>query len=142
MPVVLDTSILVAFLNARDRNHSRSVTLMDRIRRGEYGVPVASDYVLDEGLTLLQKRTRDATACREYEALFFGEGSSQPLLSLRETSSEELAAARDIFFRHFERGLSFTDCVIVALAESLRAPVASLDAGFDGIVPRVPLDGD
>lgn len=140
MTVVLDTSILAGFLNARDPAHTTAVELVDRIRRGEFGAAVSNDYVLDEGMTLLQTRTAREEDCRRLLAFFEGSGTVplKPLLLLHRVSPEHLRHAGRLFFRHFDRKLSFTDCTLVALATDLEAPIASFDRHFDGIVPRIP----
>ncbi len=57
MSIFLDTGIFVAFVNEKDRNHSRAVELVDDLRRGTYGIPYTSDYVFDEAVTVALART-------------------------------------------------------------------------------------
>lgn len=139
MPIVLDTSLLVAFANREDPDHERASELMHRILKGEHGTPVSTDDVLDEGLTVLQARTG-----RREDALVFAsyfvpveQADGSPILEYLHTPSSIVEAARSLFFDRFERGLSFTDCVLAALAKDLAGQVASLEEDFEGIVPTV-----
>lgn len=97
MTVVLDTSVLVAFVNPRDPRHAPARRLMERCATGGLGAIV------------------------------------HPL----RTGREELGRAVALHFKHFDRGLRATDCIRLTLAEDLRAPIASLDPGFDGPVARL-----
>lgn len=138
MTVVLDTSILVAFLHAGEPAHARAREVMEAVMAGEHGLPVSLDAVLDEGLTLLARRPGRLEACRSFDALFFGDDALPPVLELLPTTRELLERARGRFFSRFDQGLSFTDWLLVALAESMGAPVATLDGGFEGVVDVVP----
>ncbi|HVL88115.1 MAG TPA: PIN domain-containing protein [Candidatus Thermoplasmatota archaeon] len=138
MTVVLDTSLLIASINVDEPRHPEAQLLLRRILAGELGVPVTSDYVLDEGLTLLRRRPGRKEVSQDYASFFLGEADSPPPISLRTATRQEIEKAARLHFQHYERGLSFTDCILVVLAQDLGATVASFDEGFDGIVPRVP----
>ncbi len=137
MTVILDTSVLAAMLKSDDAQHDKARALMARILRGDLGTPVSSEHVLDEGLTLLRKRGGRRSVSLAFLELFTGTGSRPPPLHLLMTSREDLLRAAELHFRHYDRGLSMTDCVLAVLAQDLQAVVASFDGGFDGIVPRV-----
>lgn len=137
MTVLLDTSVLVAFLHAGDPQHTAADRLMTRVLRGELGVPVSCDYVLDEGLTVLRRKVGRREVSQKFAAMFTGTEDRRAPLTVRFLARDHVLRALELHFEHFERGLSFTDCAVVALAEELGAPVASFDKGFDGIVPRV-----
>lgn len=139
MPIVLDTSVFYALRNPDDSNHANARDIMVRVVEGRHGTPVTSDYVLDETLTLLQKRSRDPTACRELAGMLgaLPDAKRKPLIQLMTPTEPDRTAATRLFFERFDRKLSFTDCILIQLARNLNAPIASFDAGFDGLVERV-----
>ena len=137
MSVVFDTSVLVAFVNPRDPLHKTARSIVERAARGELGKPVTSEHVLVEGLTLLQRRAGRPEVSRRFASMFTGAKGLPSLVHPVRTGREELGRAIALHFRHFAKGLSVTDCVLLVLAEELGAPIASFDAGFDGLVGRI-----
>jgi len=135
--VVVDTSLLAAAVNQRDPDHASSQALMDRVLAGEQGRPVTSEHVLDEGLTLLRRRPGRPEVSDAFATFFFGDEKEPPPIRLVLTTWADVVAAYRLHQQHYERGLSFTDCILASLADSLDAPIASLDHDFDGIVPRI-----
>lgn len=137
MTILLDTPVLAGLLNADDPKHEAAQRLMRRVLTGELGTPVSSEHVLDEGLALLRKRAGRRDVSQAFLELFTRSPPETPAIHLLLTSREELLRAADLHFAHDDRRLSMTDCNLAVLAQDLRAVVASFDAGFDGIVPRV-----
>lgn len=137
MTIVLDTSVLAAYLHTGDSRHVAASDLMAQVLAGEMGVPVSSDHVLDEGMTLLRKRPGRQGVSQKFAALFFGDEDLRPVVDLRPADRHQLRRALELHLAHYARGLSFTDCVLAVTAQDLGCAVASFDAGFDGIVPRV-----
>lgn len=139
MPIVLDTSLLVAFANTADPDHERANEVMERVLKGEHGTPVSNDYVLDEGLTVLQTRTGRKEDGLTFASYFVPtEGvEGDPILRYLHTPPPVVESARSLFFDRFDRGLSFTDCVVAALARDLEASVGALEDDFEGLVPTV-----
>ena len=137
MTIVLDTSVLVAFLHAGDPGHDHARAILRRVLAGEHGVPVTSDHVLDEGLTLLRRRPGREEVSRKFAAMFHGHEKLPAFLRLHALDREGTRRAVALHFQRYDRGLSFTDCALVVLAKELDAPVASFDAHFDGLVERV-----
>lgn len=137
MSVILDTSVLAAFANRKDPRHRTARDILDRSSRGELGRPVTSEHVLVEGLTLLQRRAGRPEVSRRYAAFFTGTKGAPALVQPHRAGREELGRAIDLHFKHFDRRLSGVDCVLLVLAQDLGAPIASFDAGFDGLVERI-----
>lgn len=137
MTIVLDTSVLAAFVNPKDPLHKAARTIMERASRGEWGRPVTSELILVEGLTLLQRRARRADVSRRFAAMFTGTRSAPALVHPLRTGREELGRAIELHFRHFARRLSVVDCALLVLADELAAPIASFDQGFDGLAERI-----
>lgn len=139
MPIVLDTSLLVAFANESDPDHERASEIMGRVLKGEHGTPVSTDYVLDEGLTVLRTRTARREDAQLFASYFVPvEGIDEaPILEYLHTPAPILESARSLFFDRFERGLSFTDCVLACLAADLDGAVGAVEGDFEGLVPTV-----
>ncbi len=137
MTVIVDTSVLVGFLNVKDSAHARAKGIMDQVREGAHGAAVGLDVVLDEGLTFLRAKFPARAVAEEYANWFWGTRRERPMLRLLTTDEARLREATDTYFRIHKRGLSLTDCVILAHARHLGARVASLDGGFDGLVESV-----
>ena len=141
MTVLVDTDVLVSFINRSESRHRQAAALMRRAWEGAWGAPITTDFVLDEALTLLMARgarleLADRLLRMALEPLAPGASS---LLSIVRVSDRAFAAAIPLFRRHFRRGLSFTDCTSLAvIAERGVDQVASFDRGFDGLAARVP----
>ena len=134
MSVFLDTGVLVASRNASDRNHARAKELMKSILQGEHGEIFTSDYVIDETLTLMLRRTK-----RLDMTINVGEYIlSSPRIKKLRVSEEVFDAAWEKFKALGERPMSFTDCTSLALIEMGGiGRIASFDFGFDGLVERI-----
>jgi len=136
----IDSNIFIAFVNKRDRDHARSLDLMDRARKGEFGLPYTSDYVFDEAVTTALVRTgRLGAAIKVGKVILGSKDDAVPsfarLIRVEESSFAEAWAA----FRagRFE-GLSFTDHTILAqLREFKIDTLISFDTDFDGLVSRI-----
>lgn len=134
MAIFLDTSILIAARNADDKNHGGAEELMRSMLRGEHGKIYTSDYVIDEAVTLMLRRTK-----RLELAIDIGEFilNSPRIIKLR-VSEEIFDAAWRRFKSLKERPMSFTDCTSLALMEqSGIRKIASFDSGFDGLAEKV-----
>jgi hypothetical protein len=134
LSVFVDTSVLVAARNVDDKHHLRAKELMKSMLRGEYGEIYTSDYVVDEAVTLMLRRTR-----RLKLAIDVGEYIlSSPRIKKLRVLGEVFDAAWERFKSLRERPMSFTDCTSLALTEkSGIGRIASFDSGFDGLVSRV-----
>lgn len=65
-------NIFIAFANLRDRDHARSLTLMNRVRQGEFGQPYTSDYIFDESVTTALICTGNLTTAIKTGKLILG----------------------------------------------------------------------
>jgi len=101
--------------------------------RGEHGEIYTSDYVMDEAVTLMLRRTK-----RIELAINVGE------YVLRSPRIRKLRVSEDVFnaawekFKSLRKPMSFTDCTSLALVEKGGiGRIASFDSGFDGLVERI-----
>ena len=58
MTVLIDSNVIIALLNTRDRNHPKARELLTKLKDPDYGMRLTIDYVLDEVLTTLWMHTQ------------------------------------------------------------------------------------
>ena len=134
MGVYLDTGVIVAARNKRDRNHARGVALMQDAVKGKHGVAYTSDYVIDEAVTTALARTRNFRIALKTGRMVIESSRIEKLY----TSQEVFAAAWEKFGRFGQKPMSFTDCVSLAHMEKHGIEkIMSFDAEFDGQVARL-----
>lgn len=134
MGVFLDTGVLVAARNADDRNHLRAKELMESALRGEQGEVYTSDYVVDEAVTLMLRRTKRLRLAIELGKFILGSPRIRKLWVLEDI----FESAWRKFKSYRRRPMSFTDHTSMALMEEHGIKdIMSFDSGFDGLVSRV-----
>lgn len=128
MPVVVDSSFLIAFHGKRDAHHEAAVEGMIRLDREEWGPALLPEYVFLEVVTVLAARADRATARHAGEMM------------LRSTQLEFVPCsayffpALDVFRRPDARKLSFVDAAILAVARDRGAAwIATFDSDFRGL---------
>ena len=126
--IVLDSSFLVAYHNEQDVHHSAATRVMGRVRNDEWGAALLPEYVFLEVTTVIAARLGLK------EAVTVGE----TLLAAEEVEfipcSEFFLDSFEIFRSQGDRGMSFADAAIVAIARRRGAPfVATFDRDFRGI---------
>ena len=140
MSIFIDANIFIAFANKRDRDHLRSCELMNRIRKGEFGVAYTSDYVFDEAVTVALIRSKRPDVAVKTGKIILGskvEGIPS-LVRLTRVDERIFAMAWTTFKGGRFEGLSFTDHTILAQLKELKIEaLASFDTGFDGLATRI-----
>lgn len=129
--IFVDTGAFLARYVAGDQHYRRAARTWKLLERS--GSPLlTSNFVVDETLTLLARRTTYAFAAERAEVLY----SSRLLTILRPDAADEIAAV-ELFRKFSDHGVSFTDCVSFALMTRHRLKqVFTFDrhfrhAGFD-----------
>lgn len=124
--IFVDTGAFVARYMGRDQYHARACDGWRRLETEKARV-LTSNFVLDEALTLLGRRTTYAFAAERARYLL----SSSDLEILRPDAELELAAV-ELFAKYADQRISFTDCVSFALMRSHRIEFAfSFDRHFE-----------
>lgn len=136
MTIVFDTGPLIAYVHKEDPYHERALALVARALRGEWGLPIILDHVVDEGITFLRKRASNRAITDAFLNLVLGDKTA-PIGELAATSLEDLRDAIRLHLKYFDRKLSLTDCAIALRAAQVRGVVATFDKRFEGIVPVV-----
>ena len=126
--IVLDSSFLVAYHNARDVHHAAAARAMTSLLQGQWGQALLLEYVFLEVVTVLLARRGLAVASEV----------GTKLLQAREVEfvpcSDLFVEALETFREQRAERLSFTDAAIVTVARR-QAPglIATFDADFRGL---------
>ncbi len=132
--ILVDTGVIAAFYNSRDDHHSRSLVLLNNLRQGIYGTGILTDYILDETVTLLFARYKKADVALQAGEVIITEklGKFLPM------SFDLIKKTWDKYQKLISKGLSFTDCSLLAVAEYLECnDILSFDKEFDGLINRI-----
>jgi hypothetical protein len=110
----VDTAGWMACADAADPEHARACRARDAaLERGS--LLVATDYVVDETLTLIRMRLGPAAAKAWWERV---EGSSR--LRWEWIGVARAEKARSVFFRQRDKDYSFTDCTSLVVMQELK----------------------
>jgi predicted nucleic acid-binding protein len=112
--VFVDTAGWMACADASDPEHNRAREARDSALE-EGNVLIATDYVLDETLTLIRRRLGLAAARAWWEQI---EGSSR--LRWEWIGIARAEKARSVFFRFSDKDYSFTDCTSFVVMQELK----------------------
>jgi len=126
--VVLDSSFIIAYHNARDVHHTASVQAMGELIAGKWGQALLLEYVFLEVVTVLSSR----------RGLPVATAVGSTLLQARELDfvpcSELFLETLETFRNQTGTKLSFTDAAIVTVARRQDVGViASFDRDFQNI---------
>lgn len=132
--ILVDTGVIAAFYNSRDDHHSRSLVLLNNLRQGIYGTGILTDYILDETVTLLFARYKKADVALQADEVIITEklGKFLPM------TFDLIKKTWDKYQKLISKGLSFTDCSLLTVAEYLECnDILSFDKEFDGLINRI-----
>jgi len=112
--VFVDTAGWMACADESDPEHERACEARDSAL--ELGnILIATDYVLDETLTLIRRRLGLAAAKTWWDQI---EGSSR--LRWEWVGIARAEKARSVFFRYHDKDYSFTDCTSFVVMQELK----------------------
>lgn len=123
--IFLDSSAIIAYKNADDKNHKKAVNIFQKLNAGEYGIGVISEFVFAEVTTVLALR-KSMEAAKEVGNI------------LLEAKEIEIIKASEVFERTWEifsnqenTGLSFVDASNLACMEKQGiTKIATFDRDF------------
>lgn len=140
MSVLVDSSVIIAFLHRRDGMHETADRFLPALLDGERGPPAVTDDIVDEVLTFLVAKGATRDHLDRAIAFLVGDGETPGAFVIHRVGPDHFAEGLRLIRRHRKRRLSFTDCTSLAVMASAGiSAIASFDAGFDGLVTR--LDG-
>ncbi len=135
MTVFIDSNVIIALLNSRDKNHDRSRELLTRLKDSDIGMRVTIDYVLNEVVTTLWMHThRKKIVTNAYNLIC----NTPNFIRFEHVTPSIL----DVAWKKWQqltiwpqRPLSFTDCCILSFIEKHKIDhLATFDSDFDGLV--------
>jgi predicted nucleic acid-binding protein len=132
--VLIDSNVIIALLNTRDRNHPKARELLTKLKDSEYGMRLTIDYVVDEVLTTLWMHTQQKsvvekayTLVRRTPEFIKYEYVTPRILDLAWERWEGYA-------KWPEKPLSFTDCCILSFIDTNDVGyLATFDSDFAGL---------
>ena len=131
MGVYLDTGYILALKNSSDDNHLAAMEIYKDIKRRIHGDVYTSDYILDETATVALSRSCRLEIVQDIEAFI----RHTKWINFIKVSEAEINAAWKLFVRYYEKELSFTDCTILAQAESRNiTKLCTFDSHFKGLI--------
>lgn len=141
MSLLVDTNILFAYANTRESRREAAVDLFAEMVEGKHGRICTTTFIVDETLTLLGARGQSHEAARRILGIMgLAPDTGLPhLIEVLDVTLDDVRATLALQERHWDRGLSFTDCTSLhVMARDGIDALATLDAGFEGLVPVVP----
>ena len=138
MTVFIDSNVIIALLNSRDKNHSRAKELLKELKEPKFGMRITNDYVLDEVVTTLWMHThRKSIVNKAYKLL----RHTPKFIRFEHTTPMVLDLAWEkweLFAKWPEKPLSFTDCCILSFLDKNNiAYLATFDSDFTGLCKLV-----
>ena len=139
MSVFIDSSVIIALINTKDKSHARARMIFTELGKAAYGKRITLDYVMDEVLTTLWQHTHQKQVVSDAYKLirntpdFIRFEYMTPLLIDKAWRKWKKLA-------HWpKKPLSFTDSCILSFMEKHKVKyLASFDSDFDGLVTLVP----
>ena len=109
--IFIDTGAFIARYVVRDHFHKEALRSWEKLAKKKHKL-FTSNFVLDELITLLARKTDYAFSVKRAESIF----ASQILTILRPQAEDEIAALR-VFKKYADQEMSYTDCVSFVLME-------------------------
>ena len=138
MTVIIDSNYLFALKSKRDKNHKRSLELMNKLKE-HFNKPIITNYLaISELLTLVNSRFKgNPYYLDEYFKLIWGDDNFFKIIQLLPEHHKE---SYEILKKYAnpKRLLSFVDASLIFLTTNLKAKaLLSFDNHFDGIISRL-----
>jgi len=138
MTIVLDSNFLFALKAKRDKNHDRSLEILNEIKKNNEKLKITTYPVLNETITLAISRYKaNLHYLDELYRLFWGEEKFFQLIPLIPSEYEEVFHTLKKYCTP-KRLLSFVDASLIYLYEKHNADyILSFDSHFDHIAKRL-----
>jgi len=129
MAVFIDTGAFMAYRNKKDVYHIVADDLVRRALKGEFGTIFTTDYIYDEALTLAMVRTGNKGVAEDISDVM-----RSPRIEMINIDGIILEQARELFFRLFDKGISFTDATTMAVMQQENiGKIITFDSHFKGL---------
>ncbi|MEX2680294.1 MAG: type II toxin-antitoxin system VapC family toxin [Candidatus Sigynarchaeota archaeon] len=132
--ILVDTSGIIATRNKDDADHEAAVATMRKILQKQYGDAFTTDYIFDESVTIALVRTRKPEIAVDVGNFIL----NTRRIAMIHTTQQDFKDAWTLFQTYIIKGLSFTDCTLLAIARRLGIDtIFTFDSHFDGLLTRV-----
>ena len=129
MAVFIDTGAFMAYRNKKDVYHSEADDLLRRALQMEFGSIFTTDFIYDETLTLAMVRTGNKTVAKDISKVMLS-----PRIGMIIIDNTILNKAREMFFRLFDKRVSFTDATTMAVMQQENiGKIITFDSHFKGM---------
>lgn len=126
MRIFVDTGAWASIAMKGDKHHEEAVQLLHDFQKDSISL-ITSDYILDEVLTLVRKRSTHEKAKRMGQTIL-----KSPVIRLERINETVWESAWKIFQRYNDKIWSFTDCTSFALMDQLNISRAfTFDSDFE-----------
>lgn len=129
MSVFIDTGAFMAYRNKRDVYHKEADDLLRRALQREFGAIYTTDFIYDETLTLAMVRTGNKNVAKDVSDVILS-----PRIEMLMIDDTVLNKAREMFFRLFDKRISFTDATtMVVMQQEHIKKIITFDSHFKGL---------
>ena len=127
VPFVVDSGVFKGAFNPRDQYHKQAAPIVGEIGLGRLGTIIITDYIFDEILTFIRKKSSPIKSVEAMNAILDSE------YIVVDKITEEIFNLAMILFETKEH-LSFTDAITVIYMKSKNiTDIISFDTGFDTV---------
>ena len=110
--IFIDTSAFYARLDHNDKNHGAAIRFFDTIKTNGLYVPVITNYIFNETITLVRYKLGIAQSIEFGKSLL--ESKAFTTIFVTKDSEEK---AWEIFSKYTDKDFSFTDCTSFAIMQ-------------------------
>ena len=129
MAVLIDTGAFMAYRNTKDVHHEKADRLIRRALKGEFSTIYTTDHIYDEALTLAVVRTGNKSIATDISNVILS-----PRIEMVIIDKNILGQATTIFFKLFDKRISFTDATTMAVMHRDGIDkIITFDAHFKGV---------
>ena len=137
--ILFDSGPLLAYVNNMDPHHRSAVDTMTDVLKGLYGRLVVTNYIIDEVLTLASVRTNSCIYGEEILHTIREQKNEKKLFFEIILDSEMITETETLFKKYCLKGLSFTDCSLIAVYNLLDIDyLFTFAREFNGIASVIP----
>lgn len=129
MAVFIDTGAFMAYRNKKDVYHSKADDLLRRALQREFGSIFTTDFIYDETLTLAMVRTGNKIIAKDISDVMLSQRIEMVIID-----GIVLEKARELFFRLFDKRISFTDATtMVVMQQGNIGKIITFGSHFKGM---------
>ncbi len=127
---LVDTTVFAAFINKKDKDHARAQEIFSDIRNGSIVHPISNDYILDEAVTLVRRRTGRHDLAVSVADLIMRSRD----ITFTYVLKDDIQRAVEEYRKGSDKDLSFTDWISVCYIRKMgMKKIIAFDQHFDQV---------